>query len=526
MYVLALISFLLVQSIQAFVQPIISLKDDVSTSASLAGQVAQSEVQVMGKAATIPVAVPLPIAQQPPVQLTVNVATPQATANVATAIANQANSAAVAASAANSAANAAQAAALAANAAQAAAVTANTAANAAATAHTAADAAASANTAVKAAARANIAANAAVRAVESAPSQPAVAATPAVGATADAFLPKPVVPASRFWSSSQWLWQLITGLTLAMVVKAFCIVGNILVQISPMPQVVRWDARKCTGEADAAPYVSIAFGGCQWCFYGMFAWLVTQRSGFLILVQSNILGAILGTYYLRTFYVNCRSEVSLASLQKYLSAVTSLALLQVCAMGVLPAERALFLTGLVSSFCSFIGATSVLVTVPAVIRTKDSRSIPGPYAIANLGSSVVWSLCGYLLDDPLVMIPNLFSSCCSATSLGLKAYYPSDFFATGSDKPDNMSTAEEAIDTPAKELEYVGKKDFRKSTEFTPLKLHTSKMDTFVCVDKMGDPIKTPALDASTHLLEKLAEIEPLPIPMAAGDGCGTGGTF
>ena len=44
---------------------------------------------------------------------------------------------------------------------------------------------------------------------------------------------------------------------------------------SPFPQVSRWDIRKCTGDADAAPFVSIAFGGCQWCFYGMFAWLVT-----------------------------------------------------------------------------------------------------------------------------------------------------------------------------------------------------------------------------------------------------------
>merc|ERR1719428_2709677 len=165
-----------------------------------------------------------------------------------------------------------------------------------------------------------------------------------------------------------------------MIVKALCVAGNVRAQGSRFRKGRRWELRGCTGEADAAPYVSIAFGGCQWCFYGMFAWMVTSRSGFLILVHSNCLGAILGSYYVSTFYRNCRNEEALRTLQKYVSAVTALAALQVCALSVLPAERALFLIGIISSFCSFINATSVLVTVPQVLRTQDSRSIPGHYA--------------------------------------------------------------------------------------------------------------------------------------------------
>jgi len=221
------------------------------------------------------------------------------------------------------------------------------------------------------------------------------------------------------------VYALFAGLSFAMVVKALCVVGNVLVQVSPFPSVKRWETRGCTGEADAAPYVSIAFGGCQWCFYGTFAWLVTNRSGFLILVHSNVLGLVLGSYYVFTFFNNCRNDEALRTLQKYLSAVSALALLQVCALGVLPAERALFLIGIISSFCSFINATSVLVTVPAVLRTKDSSSIPGPYAVANLLSAMTWTLCGFILADPCVTMPNLFASCCSAGSLVLKVMYPS-----------------------------------------------------------------------------------------------------
>jgi len=155
----------------------------------------------------------------------------------------------------------------------------------------------------------------------------------------------------------------------------------------------------------------------------MFAWLVTSRSGFLILVQSNCLGAILGAYYVRTFYLNCRSEQALVTLQKYMSAVTALALLQVCAICVLPAERSLFLTGCLSSFCGFVSAASMLVVIPQIIRTKDSSNVPGPFIIATLISSMVWVLCGWLLDDPLVVGPNLFAVVASSLILYLKAKY-------------------------------------------------------------------------------------------------------
>jgi len=359
----------------------------------------------------------------------------------------KAQEAAVAASSAvNVAANAANAAAVAAKNAATAAATANMAAKAAATTDTssqtntaAADAAnaavAAANTAVNAAASANMAANMAASANSQAASAAASAASstatlhsPVEGTPAVASHPIQLDPPSSWWAS-QWYMTHVTGvfagLSFAMIIKAMCVVSNVLVQISPFPTAARWDARGCTGEADAAPYVSIAFGGCQWCFYGILAWVVTEKSGFLVLVHSNCLGAILGSYYVSTFLRNCRNEDALRTLHKYLSAVAALAALQVCALSVLPSQRALFLIGMISSFCSFINATSVLVTVPQVIRTQDSRSIPGHYVLANFCSSLVWALCGYILGDPCVMVPNVFSVSCSGLALSLKGVYKS-----------------------------------------------------------------------------------------------------
>lgn len=218
---------------------------------------------------------------------------------------------------------------------------------------------------------------------------------------------------------------MIQSISFAAFVKALCMAGNVLVQVSPFPQIRRWEHRGCTGEADAAPYVSIAFGGWQWCFYGAFAFIVTKRSGFLILVHSNCLGALLGTYYAIAFWKNCRNESSRNSFQLYLSSVGSLVVLQACSIAVLPAERALFLTGLVSSFCSFVGALSMLVTVPDVIRIRDSRSLPGALCVANFASAMVWCVCGWMLRDPLVACPNIACCCASAVCMYLKLKYPS-----------------------------------------------------------------------------------------------------
>mmetsp|Transcript_51012 Transcript_51012/g.122069 ORF Transcript_51012/g.122069 Transcript_51012/m.122069 type:complete len:575 (+) Transcript_51012:73-1797(+) len=230
----------------------------------------------------------------------------------------------------------------------------------------------------------------------------------------------------RIWPQLGGFERLLTGITFMSMLKALCMAGNVLVQITPYPQVQRWEAESCTGDSDAAPYVSIAFGGWQWCYYGLFAFFVTKRSGFLILVHSNCLGALLGTYYSFTFYRNCNHSHSLGALQRYMSAVVMMVVFQLCALPVLPVERALFLTGLISSFCSFIGAISILVSLPRVVQTKDSSPIPLPLVLANLISSLVWCVCGWMLADPLIAAPNIVGCLSCLICVLLKHMYPDD----------------------------------------------------------------------------------------------------
>lgn len=260
-----------------------------------------------------------------------------------------------------------------------------------------------------------------------------------------------------------WLWSWLKAFSFALVIKALCMAGNVLVQVSPYPQVKRWESRSNTGEADAAPYVSICYCGWQWCFYGTFAWLVTNRTGFLILVQSNCLGAVLGMYYTFAFYRHCTCEPSRAALFRYLQGVALLVAFQVCGLAVLRYDRALFFSGLVSSFCSFVGACSMLVTVPTVIQTRDSRSIPGGLVVAYFASALVWCVCGYMLGDMLVMGPNVVSAMSSLFCIWLKLQYPSK---EGDDTPEVMSSAaaiarKNAALTPALALSEDALRDVR-----------------------------------------------------------------
>jgi hypothetical protein len=222
--------------------------------------------------------------------------------------------------------------------------------------------------------------------------------------------------------------HIFSGLTFAMLIKALCVIGNVLVHVSPLPQVKSWDIRGCPGQTDPAPYVSIAFAGFQWCFYGLLSWWLSGQTKFLILVQSNCLGVILGTYYVKSFYCNCCDEMSLSKLHKYLSVIASLVLIQVCAMCLVPFDRALVLTGVVASCGSFMGAAAMIAAVPAVIRNKNSSPILRPYVLANLVSALLWSACGCMLKDPMVIIPNVFSALSSVGALCLKAMYPDNLF--------------------------------------------------------------------------------------------------
>merc|ERR1740121_1510555 len=99
--------------------------------------------------------------------------------------------------------------------------------------------------------------------------------------------------------------------------------------------------------------------------------------------------------------------------------------LQMGCIIMLPTGRALLLVGLVSSGCSFVSATSLVTTVPEVIRTKCSKSlVPRPVLLCAHFSSVLWVACGVTLGDEYIIAPNICSLFITTFAMFLSWYYP------------------------------------------------------------------------------------------------------
>jgi len=222
---------------------------------------------------------------------------------------------------------------------------------------------------------------------------------------------------------SDWGSHIFAGLSIAAVVKVACMVGNLLVQVSPMPQVQDWEGKGSTGNAEAAPYVSMALGGWQWCTYGFAAWMISGKDGFLVLVYANCLGALLGCYYTFVFWRHCRDAGASTNLRQYLAAVACLATAQSCLWGLLPHANALLMHSCIAGGCSFVGAASLLTGLPIVFRTGDTSGLCGPLILAYFFGAFLWAYWGWLMNDPVIIASNLFAAFSSSICLYVKCLY-------------------------------------------------------------------------------------------------------
>lgn len=228
-------------------------------------------------------------------------------------------------------------------------------------------------------------------------------------------------------SRSLWhdfVFNFLHTISLFLLLKMACMMSNLFFQVSPYSLVKKWRAEESTGQADAAPLVSIFFGCCQWCFYGTFAWSVTGKTGFLVIVYANAIGMFLGAFYVTSFQRFCKSVPSLEKLHLYYKVISALVLVQVVSILFLPRTRALFFSGMVSSSCTIMGAASPLTYVPSVYKCSSSAPLPRPLVYSLFVSSVLWFSCGLILWDACLFGPNFLATCVATYLMGLCWYYP------------------------------------------------------------------------------------------------------
>jgi len=209
-----------------------------------------------------------------------------------------------------------------------------------------------------------------------------------------------------------------------LVVKTLCIFSNVLGQLSPIPQVRQFHKLKDTGEADAAPYVSIMFGGLQWSFYGIFAFVVTENPDVMVLVYSNMVGAIAGFCYLHGFLTNCKDTRSRQRLLMYCKITATLAAVQLLVTISVDTHLALLFCGLVSSICGMMGACSLLTTMPQVFSSMCSSSINMPLLCTGMFGNSIWLVCGLMMHDIWIIAPSAVSLLLQSFAAAVVAIFP------------------------------------------------------------------------------------------------------
>jgi uncharacterized protein with PQ loop repeat len=226
--------------------------------------------------------------------------------------------------------------------------------------------------------------------------------------------------------TQSWFAYIRLSLSTAFVVKTLCMMCNIFYQASPLPLINQFNLKGDTGGADLAPFIAVAYGGWQWCFYGLFAYIVTSKNGFLVLVYSNVVGATLGLYYVYAFTLNCNNVAMLQRSRKYYYVLACIAAVQFCAIETMPSVKALFFCGLISSAWSVVSSASLVATIPEVYEKRSCQSLPLPMLVMNEISAFLWIVCGVMLWDPWITFPNCFALIVCSFALHLCWKFPAD----------------------------------------------------------------------------------------------------
>lgn len=199
-------------------------------------------------------------------------------------------------------------------------------------------------------------------------------------------------------------------------------ISNVLVQVSPMPQVQEWEGKGTTGAAEPAPYISMGLNGWQWCSYAIAAWILTGNSGYLVLLGADCLGALLGSYYTVVFCRNCRNAETAQSLRQYAVVVACLVVPEICIWLFLPPTRALLLHSFIAGACGFASASSLLASLPTVFRTGDFSGICAPLVAAKLVSASLWIYWATTMNEPVILAVNMLSLTTSCVCLYARCF--------------------------------------------------------------------------------------------------------
>jgi len=212
-------------------------------------------------------------------------------------------------------------------------------------------------------------------------------------------------------------------LSFSFLLKAGAICSSVLLTLSPLRAV--WKMQEANNTLTYPPFTFFCVAACglQWCMYGSFAFLVTNNYGFLILVYSNILGVIMGTYYCYTYFIVCKDEYRLRQFYGCLYAAIANYGFEAVVIPALPHPRALLIVGTLSAFYSVLVSFAPIADFQKIVLKGDVSGMPQDVVMASFVASVLWFGCALLLHDTWILVPNFFGLVLGGFQLFLLAYF-------------------------------------------------------------------------------------------------------
>jgi solute carrier family 50 protein (sugar transporter) len=201
----------------------------------------------------------------------------------------------------------------------------------------------------------------------------------------------------------QWLRLL----SFSFLLKAAAIMSSVVLTLSPLRIILKIQDKKDT--LTYAPYCffCVAVCGLQWCAYGTFAFLVTSNYGFLILVYSNVLGVLMGTYYVYTYWCNMNDATRKKQFKNCCYVAGAIYAFEATVVPSTSHARALLIVGTMSACMSVGVSCAPLAEIKTILKTRDASSIPSDIAMASFAASILWLACAVLLHDLWILVPNI-----------------------------------------------------------------------------------------------------------------------
>merc|ERR1719271_1553821 len=198
--------------------------------------------------------------------------------------------------------------------------------------------------------------------------------------------------------------RMLRLLSFSFLLKAGAICSSVMLTLSPLRAVWRMQETKSTLNFPPYTFFCVAACGLQWCAYGSFAFLVTNNYGFLILVYSNILGVIMGSFYCYTYYSNIRDERRMSEFMGCIYAACANFCFEGVVIPTMPHPRALLIVGTLSAFYSVLVSFAPIADLNRILGKGDISGMPKDVVLASFTASILWFGCALLLHDTSITV--------------------------------------------------------------------------------------------------------------------------